>query len=347
MKPRILACLIALLGPTSVITPVAQAATTYTDGLAIPSRLQWNGNYGYCGEVSFISAGLYYGQYLSQYDARAIASKNARQSITSSQLLLGVNDEYAARSLRLRYEKPKKPISRSLFLAWVKGKLISGVPVIIGVYMNQTRFYGTSNLNAGDTEYDHIVTVTGFESTHTPSVPATYYPDDIITIEDHGLWTGTTSGIPPYFFRYPVGTFQKTRKGANAKTAEVYSLRSSRNYGIAITGILDNDGKTVPVRLTTSQNSETPAIVDGSNTRPAATPLTLTITMSGLAPGVDYKLYRYNTVANVPIASFNANAAKAANKWTVKISSGSTYSQTMTIMSNETAIFRALPASAP
>ena len=111
MKPRILACLIALLGPTTVITPVAQAATTYTDGLAIPSRLQWNGNYGYCGEVSFISAGLYYGQYLSQYDARAIASKNARQSITSSQLLLGVNDEYAARSLRLRYEKPKKRLA--------------------------------------------------------------------------------------------------------------------------------------------------------------------------------------------------------------------------------------------
>jgi hypothetical protein len=69
--------------------------------------------------------------------------------------------------------------------------------------------------------------------------------------------------------------------------------------------------------------------------------------MSGLAPDVDYNLYRYNTVANVPTASFNANAAKAANKWTVKISSGSTYSQTMTIMSNETAIFRALPASAP
>ena len=40
----------------------------------IPPRLQWNSNDVYCGEVSMISAGLYYGQYLSQYDVRAIAS---------------------------------------------------------------------------------------------------------------------------------------------------------------------------------------------------------------------------------------------------------------------------------
>jgi len=40
---------------------------------------QWDANYGYCGEVSLISAGLYYGQYISQYDARALASPNVPQ----------------------------------------------------------------------------------------------------------------------------------------------------------------------------------------------------------------------------------------------------------------------------
>ena len=33
---------------------------------AIPARVQWNENNGYCGATSIISAGLYYGQYVSQ-----------------------------------------------------------------------------------------------------------------------------------------------------------------------------------------------------------------------------------------------------------------------------------------
>ncbi len=40
-------------------------AAPQTWKLDIPPRFQWNANNGYCGEVSFISAGLYYGQYCS------------------------------------------------------------------------------------------------------------------------------------------------------------------------------------------------------------------------------------------------------------------------------------------
>jgi hypothetical protein len=58
--------------------PGVTDSNTWTNN--IPSRLQWEANYGYCCEVSLISAGLYYGQYLSQYDARAIASRDKPQS---------------------------------------------------------------------------------------------------------------------------------------------------------------------------------------------------------------------------------------------------------------------------
>ena len=340
-----LAALAAALGGTA---PSARAAV-YTDSLAVPSRLQWNGNYGYCGEVSFISAGLYFGQYVSQYDARAIASPNVSPKLEGSQLLVGVNDAAAAIRMRLAYAQPTGSAltSAPAFLAWVKGKVVSGAPVVMGVFTNGYKFYGRRNLSYGDSDYDHIVTVTGFTSTHTPTTPATYYSDDRITLEDHGVWTGTSSGVPPYFFQYALGSFQQTRRGANAVTAEVYSLKNGGNYGIAITGIVDTDKKTVPVRLTTSQNYESPEIRDGSTTRPAASALTLTISLSGLTPGVPYNLYRYNAVGNIPTASFNANAARAAQKWSVRISSGSTYVQTLTIQSNETAAFRAVPASAP
>ena len=336
--------------PSAAVSAPARpaAATTYTAGSRLPPRIQWNANYGYCGETAFVSAGLYYGQYISQYDARAIASKNTRQSLESSQLLLGVNDVAAAKAMHLNataFNTAKQPTSRA-FLTWVKSNVVAGSPVVIGVFANQSRFYGTANLNAGDTEYDHIVTVTGITSTRSLTGPTTYYADDVLTFNDGGLWTGT-NGQPQNAFSYPFGTFATTRQRANAKTGAVYSLKSGADYGIAITGIIDLNRDTVPVRLTTSVNAETPTMVDGSNTRPAAKPVTLTITVSSLKPGTTYNLYRYSSMANVPDSTFNANAAKAAQKWTITIPSGSTYTMTQTINSNEIAVYRAVPAGAP
>src|SRR5579862_7075760 len=116
---------------------------TYSVSNAIPPRLQWNENFGYCGEVSFISAGLYYGQYLSQYDARAIASKNRPQYESKSQLLVGVNDSYAAAQMHLTYAEwtTSSETSTNQFLAWVKSKVIAGYPVAIGIYTNEYLFY--------------------------------------------------------------------------------------------------------------------------------------------------------------------------------------------------------------
>jgi hypothetical protein len=333
---------------TGVNTP-PQAPTppsnTYSAGSGLPPRLQWNANFGYCGETSFVSAGLNYGQYISQYDARAIASGNAGQSLESSQLLLGVNDAAAAEAMHLdAFAKQATPES---FLTWVKSNVIAGYPVIIGVFTNQSRFYGTANPNAGDGEYDHIVTVTGITSTHPLTGPVTYYADDVLTFTDNGLWTGAPDGQPQNVFNYAFGTFAATRQQANAETAPVYSLKNGTNYGIALTGIIDLSNETVPVRLTTSTNAEVPAMVNGSSTRPAATPVTLTITVSDLKPGTTYTLYRYASMAAVPDSNINANAAKAAQKWTITIPSGSTYTMTQTIMSNEVAVYRAVPVGAP
>lgn len=341
---------VSVARPSAAVSAPARpaAATTYTAGSRLPPRIQWNANYGYCGETAFVSAGLYYGQYISQYDARAIASKNARQSLESSQLLLGVNDVAAAKAMHLNataFNTAKQPTSTA-FLTWVKSNVVAGSPVVIGVFANQSRFYGTANLNAGDTEYDHIVAVTGITSTRSLTGPTTYYADDVLTFNDGGLWTGT-NGQPQNSFSYPFGTFATTRQRANSKTGAVYSLKSGADYGIAITGIIDLNRDTVPVRLTTSVNAETPTMIDGSNTRPAAKPVTLTITVSSLKPGTTYNLYRYSSMANVPDSTFNANAAKAAQKWTITISSGSTYTMTQTINSNEIAVYRAVPAGAP
>ena len=275
---RLLALSFILL--TNLCSPAQ--SDTYSWSNNIPPRFQWNGNFGYCGEVSLISAGLYYGQYVSQYEARAIASKNAKQNKSGSQLLLGVNDTYAAAQMHLNSVEwnTAAETSTDSFLSWVKQNVVNGYPVAIGIYTNEYLFYGNTSSTAGDPDYDHIVPVTGFSSNH-PLTSTSYYSDDILTFSDNGLWGNPSN--PPYIFSYPIGSFQATRKEANSKTGAIYSVTNdASNYGIAVTGVMDTDHDTLPVRVATNVNDEVPAIVDGSNTRPAPMPLTLTITVSGL-----------------------------------------------------------------
>jgi hypothetical protein len=153
-------------------------------------RLQWNNNSGYCGEVSTITAGLFYGQYLSQFDTREIAAKNYTPTFDenpqTAQLLLGESDVYTADKLKLKSAKWDTSINDTkLFLQWVKQQTILGFPVTIGVLDNQNFFAGNKKGGGlGNPEYDHIVSVVSVSSNHNDNK---YHDDDLITFADHGL----------------------------------------------------------------------------------------------------------------------------------------------------------------
>ncbi len=294
----------------------------------ISPRLQWNENNGYCGEVSFISAGLYYGQYLSQYDARSLACNGGSQ--TENQLLLGINDQIAAPAMRLNAIQWQ---GSSNFLAWVKEQTDQGYLVSIGVYTNEYRFYEDTDPSAGDDEYDHIVPVLSIGS-------------DSITFSDNGLWA--PQDPPVYIFTYPLSTFLATREQANDPNGPIYSLsKKTKNYASAITGIIDLNNDTLRVSLTTNCNYEYPEIAKKSNARPAPMPLTLNITIQDLQPDVVYNLYRFNDFAKVPTSNFNAHASDATRTGKFKYTSGSTYSLTDETLSDTSAIYRCVKASAP
>ncbi len=322
--------------------PASQNNTVKND---IPPRFQWNSNLGYCGEVSLISAGLYYGQYISQYQARVIAGKGAPQN--KCQLLLGRNDYAAAAQMHLEATEwnTSEEQNTDQFLAWVKQNVVKGYPVAIGIYTNEYLFYDDTDPDAGDSEYDHIVPVTAFSSNHPLRDPA-YYGDDIIFFSDNGLWGDPNH--PQYNFSYSAGEFQADRRQANAENGPIYSISNDGdNYGIAITGVMDLDGDTLPVRVTTNVNYEKPEIQDGSNTQPVPMPVVLTITISGLQPNVAYNLYRYNDLSLVPNSHFNGRAHNAYQHWQIEIISGSTYVMTQQIDSDEVAVYRAVKAIAP
>ena len=350
---------VILPGPIPPNSPTAPTGDTYAMSLAIPPRQQWQVNYGYCGEVSFISAGLYYGQYVSQYTARAAATGGDDQSRSDSQLLLTTNDLTAATNMHLNAVEWNggSAATTNDFLAWVKGYVVAGYPVIIGIYVNQ-RAPGTL---AGYAEYDHIVPVNGIASNHplAQGLNQTYYADDILQFSDNSGYyhadypdPGDDPTLADFLFQYDFGPFQRTRIDANADLAPPYSLpshvgSSTQNAGVAITGVIDLDNETVPVRLATDLDYESPAIADGSNTPPASEPLTLTATVYGLTAGVSYKVYEYDSLAAIPNAAFNAHASAAAQTFAFT-ATGSTYVlPPIAIESNQVAAFRAVPASAP
>ncbi len=352
-----------LLLPTILATAVAASPPLAVDipsrcevSLQIPPRLQWNANYGYCGETSFVSAGLFFGQYCSQYEARRLASPGVNQSLEISQLLLGAsgggrvpdNDELAARSLRLQYESwHARPNETVAFLGWVKKNVSEGYPVIIGVFNNQSAF-GKDNLPFPDATYDHIVPVFAIGS-NKPFLDnrGVAYESDVIHFSDNGLYSWTN--YMPYHFSYRLNSFQQSRSGANNPKSPIYSVKLGRgaNYGIAIKGVADRDGVTIPVMVTTNTNAENPAILDKSNNAPKATPLELTVRVSVPNQKESYNLYMYDQFQKVPESMFNSAASKAVKVWKIPPNSGPFFEIKVSILSNAVAVFRAVSTKAP
>lgn len=293
-----------------------------------------------------ISAGLWFGQYVSQYTVRMIVSKNRSQAKRSSQLLLGVNDKYAARKMHLKVNVWQGKKGAQSFLSWIENQVHAGHPVIIGVYENFALFEGVESITRGDPEYDHIVPVIRVFKRRADTNKIRGGTDDVITISDNGLWS--PGGTPKYLYDYTFDSFPATRSEANNSKAGVYSLPLAvRNYGVAITGVIDEDGLALPVHVTTDTNYEAPQMTDGSTTPPPPQKVTLTISLENLKKDADYMLYRYDRMDEVPNGSFNRHRMQASRSWKIRINSGSTFTLRENILSSQTAVYRAVPETAP
>jgi hypothetical protein len=336
--------------------------TTTTVVIDIPPRVQWENNYGYCGEVALISAGLYYGQSLSQYTVRALASGGMTQGNIASQLLIGTtqNAATAAQKLGLNYLE-KETTDNSLFYAWVKNQVALGHPVFIGISIPPTK---------PGNEYDHIVPVVGVGSMHANPKTDGCYDDDVFMISDNGV---NVSGGPtanaentytidnaymPFYYNFPVGTGNcSNTTPANPQSIAIYSLVMDPTiikYGIAITGIADTTTETLPVRVSSNLAYESMADITDATanigvnpTPPAPISTTLTIMVSNLVAGQAYNLYKYTDSSKVPTGNFNAAAVAAGiSPWKVFVPTSTTWSTTFTMTSNSQAIFRAVKVSA-
>jgi hypothetical protein len=332
------------------------ANANFTWNSELPPRLQWLHNDGYCGEVSTIAAGLKFGQYLSQYDLREIAALTPRNVQTSQSYLVGLNDIQTAGKIRLdatEYEYSRDSTTED-YLVWIKNVTRSGFAVTMTIYMNQYRFYGLTNPEAGDVNYDHIVSIHSVESRYDDNE---YHADDVLTFSDHGLWAPLVPGPPfpypydaPYLFSYAFGDAIATREEANLPTASVYSVpfasaSTTSNFGVAHSGPTDKSGgDLVPVHVAIDVNYEAPQIGIRSEVRPASMVLVLNVTVAAPAAGVEYTLYRYDDEAKVPTSNFNAlnNSAVASYRFL----GPQPFQITESILSDEKVFFRAVRSDA-
>ncbi len=251
----------------------------YSRILDITPRLMWNEFNGYCGETSFICAGLYYGQYYSQYDMRTHAYYKGHKAQTDCQLLLGVNDIEAARRSDLNYT-PHKFYDHKDCLAWIKHMIYLGHPVAVGLYMNNSIFQDGST----DGEYDHIVLVTGFESKHKLD-DGLFHEEDIIIFSDHGLYTPNEPNNPPFLFARKCSDFVRDRKDSSKKNAPAYSLPKDAQH----VGVFKGRYSSLPLQLRPAKNSEIPDIHKNGK-RPTARPLNISAFVDNLDPFSRYRI---------------------------------------------------------
>jgi len=270
---------------------------------------QWENNDGYCGEVSMMQAGLNNGQWMSQFNARLVCGTGLSQSGPdgacaahhgevnyNAQLLIespgtevsGPN-RYADAALCLSnsrlhastfdytHQSPGMPGFQQ-YMSWVKQEVIRGHQVAGALFIHG----GT------DPQYDHEVAVIKIGTNHSPDDP-TYYADDVLYFDDHGVYTlsgdkftsnpaippgpgSDTKDCTPYVFGYSFASLANTRNGANGKNAHAYSIvipgnhtihtftggngydtvpiLGPRNYGFSVAGPEDRSSETLPVTLT-------------------------------------------------------------------------------------------------
>jgi hypothetical protein len=151
-----------------------------------------------------------------------------------------------------------------------------------------------------------------------------------------------------------------------------FPIQGPHNYGFSVAGPADTDGVTLPIHLAIihSPNPDDPIagyryeapMIGSSNLGRSCTneppsewmpDFYLKATVSGLTPGVDYNLYRYEfdgigspAALAVPTSNFNANAAQATQVIHFK-ATAATYSTAIKTTSNEIEVYRCVPVSAP
>ncbi|MGI9252568.1 MAG: hypothetical protein ACR2J8_02385, partial [Thermomicrobiales bacterium] len=291
----------------------APVETARSVRLPIPPRIQWTENHGYCGECSIQQSALYFGTYVSQFACRALLGP----SQSREEVLVAVNDRNVLSMLRLSsdefdFRRYRVPQFASWF-GWVTGHLNAGHPVLMTCFVRGMK----------DRDYDHIMLATGFSA----AKPGRYAPGDRLVFNDNFSVKSQTRRA---------SQLADTRSMSGNGLRFRFCVPEKVDYGCAVTGIMDETGQALSVRLVLDNDRE-PDVLAG---KPATT-FRARVNVTRLIPGRTYVLYRYDDCRAVPTRGYAASAFTSANAF---VAGAANVSFDASIRSDKLAIFRCLPA---
>lgn len=261
---------------------VALVASVHGLLLDVPPRLQWGweaGLSGYCGETSIQSAGLFFGNYISQEQVRYAGG--------NKEVLLDVNLHTAADNLGLAYDK-WTPMQfnqtgmfgvgyarASSFPVWTKNHLDAQHPVIVGLFEKQPK---------GDADYDHIAPMIGYDMNKF----VLYYNDLYLSTTRTMSLTDIKTRAACFQAEPPVQPFS-------------YCFPTPINHGLAVTGN-KNSLETYRVILKL-WDAEEPDWGDEDKLHEKPIEFTPRAIISGLTTNKSYALLRFDSVESLPPTS--------------------------------------------
>ena len=282
-----------------------------THQLSIPPRLQWKDRAGYCGECSIQQSALYFGSYVSQSICRKIIDPTQEQDV-----LVRINMDLVLRALRLEFEEfdtSNTPTPQyKPYLQWTKQHLHEGHPIIITVFDQDDSSW----------DYDHIALATGFQALDVK----TYHPDDILFFNDH-------LRLQPR--RREFKTLHDTREMKGNGAEYYFCIPTTYNFGCAVTGIQDETGALLPVRVSVDREQEPDTVKEE-----APLELKLTVTVSRLKPGQSYVLYRYDDYETVPTRNYAGSKYQSVRKFVAERTEHEFQDK---CLSNGVSMYRCLP----
>jgi hypothetical protein len=306
--------------------PQTAKTTRLTGGLddGFPTRRMWGWtedtgieSMGYCGETSFQVSLQKYGGYFS--------AEWVRYADGNAELLIGVNDEQAASSMGLNYQvwDGFKASAEDFLSGFVKPFIKANQPVTMGFYIAET---------GGDNDYDHIMSITGFDEDASGKVVGIYYNDWCSKTQQRHLCRYTSGTTVNKFFIASRSTCTGTPPSLCAKMN--YCIPSGSQYAIAITSA--KAAGDAQVFLRPSQTSEPDwGAEDKLHQTPVAQNFNVEIT--GMDVGAKYRLLRFDSPEAYKAAASNPKSGSFS--WSQDVNGGnavtdSTATVTVSLMSD-------------
>lgn len=256
------------------------AAAKFQRVINLPGRRQWLDRDGYCGANSIQMILLKYGAYVSQDLIRNAVNNEMIVMGNCAQAIKNLKFTYAAWN-GSSYHIPQV----DEYLTWLKHQLVAGHPTIWFVYCK-----GDPNII-----FDHIEPVFGIYSNHTLTDPH-WYSDDILVHNsdyDQNHYYRTFASLPDSHGLKGNCAIAPPGHGHN----EMYPCipNDARNFGYAVTGIVDPTDKAIPTELVVSNWGE-PDLDQGEPPEK----MNAIVKISELTQGVNYTLYRWDDVNECP-----------------------------------------------